>query len=153
MVGTGNRSVGRSRSVPQASSDEIHRRMSTQRRRDTAPELAIRRILHARGHRYRVDFPLPGLRRRADLAFTRSRLIVFVDGCYWHLCPLHRTLPKRNAGWWLAKLEANAARDRDTDERLAAAGWNVLRVWEHEDPNEAADRVEALLTDAVPPRG
>jgi len=119
--------------------------MSAQRRRDTAPEVAVRRILHARGYRYRVDFPLLNTRRRADLAFTRQKVVVFIDGCWWHLCPLHRTLPKQNREWWQAKLEANAARDRDTDGRLAAAGWRVLRVWEHDDPVEAVGRIEAFL--------
>ncbi|EME14427.1 very short patch repair endonuclease [Rhodococcus triatomae] len=121
-------------------------RMSAQRRRDTAPELALRRELHRRGRRYRVDrAPLPGMRRRADLVFPGERVAVFVDGCFWHSCPEHATSPKNNADWWAEKLAGNVARDRDTDTRLAAAGWTVVRVWEHENPMVAADAVEAAL--------
>jgi DNA mismatch endonuclease (patch repair protein) len=94
-----------------------------------------------------VDHPLPGLpRRRADVVFTRVQVAVFVDGCFWHMCPLHRTMPQRNGAWWAQKLARNVARDKDTDERLREAGWEVVRVWEHEDPFEAADRVVALVT-------
>lgn len=104
----------------------------------------MRRLLHARGLRYRVDTaPLPGVRRRADVVFTRVRVAVFVDGCFWHLCPVHGTSPKANGAWWRDKLEANVRRDRDTDARLAEAGWVVVRVWEHEPPAAAADRVVA----------
>ncbi len=121
-------------------------RMRKQRRRDTAPEVALRRELHRRGARFFVDrAPLPGLRRRADLVFPRKRVAVYVDGCFWHSCPQHATSPKNNAQWWADKLAANVVRDRDTDARLAAAGWGVVRIWEHEDPTEAADRVQAAL--------
>lgn len=121
-------------------------RMRAQRRRDTAPEVALRRELHRRGIRFFVDrAPLPGLRRRADLVFPRKHVAVYVDGCFWHRCPQHATAPKNNAQWWSDKLAANAVRDRDTDARLAAAGWRVVRIWEHEDPAEAADRVQAAL--------
>jgi DNA mismatch endonuclease (patch repair protein) len=121
--------------------------MQRQRRTGTKPEVALRRLLHARGLRYRVDAPLPvpGIRRRADLLFTRVQVAVFVDGCYWHGCPLHGTQPKANAEWWATKLDANVARDRDTDARLAAAGWTSVRVWEHEDPRSASDRVEKIV--------
>ncbi|MGW0022053.1 very short patch repair endonuclease [Rhodococcus sp. NPDC003382] len=121
--------------------------MSRQRRRDTAPEVALRRELHRRGLRFFVDrAPLPGLRRRADLVFPRRHLAVYVDGCFWHRCPVHATDPKNNSEWWAAKLAGNVARDRDTDARLAAAGWTVVRIWEHEDPLVAADRVQNALT-------
>lgn len=122
-------------------------RMSRQRTRDTAPELALRRELHRRGARFFVDrAPLPGLRRRADLVFPRRRVAVYVDGCFWHRCPDHATDPKRNALWWAEKLDGNVARDRATDATLAESGWHVIRVWEHEDPITAADRVQAALT-------
>ncbi|WP_430335242.1 very short patch repair endonuclease [Rhodococcus sp. ACT016] len=122
-------------------------RMRKQRRRDTAPEVALRRELHRRGARFFVDrAPLPGLRRRADLVFPRKRVAVYVDGCFWHSCPQHATSPKNNAQWWADKLAANVVRDRDTDTRLEAAGWHVVRIWEHEDPTDAADRVQAALT-------
>ncbi len=116
--------------------------MLATRRRDTKPELAIRALLHRWGYRYRVDVaPVPGLRRRADILFPRVRLAVFVDGCFWHGCPIHGTWPKANAGWWRAKIEANRSRDRDTDSRLEEEGWYAVRVWEHEEPREAAERI------------
>jgi DNA mismatch endonuclease (patch repair protein) len=115
-------------------------------RKDTAPELALRRELHRRGLRYRVEVKLPEIpRRRMDIVFTRARLVVLVDGCFWHGCPLHATTAKANAGYWADKIAANQARDADTDTRLRAAGWTVLRAWEHEDPATTADRVEALI--------
>jgi DNA mismatch endonuclease (patch repair protein) len=110
-------------------------------RRSTGPELAIRRELHRRGLRFRVDHALlPG---RPDIVFTRARVVVFVDGCFWHRCPEHGTLPRNNAQWWLAKLDRNVARDRSKDSALAELGWAVIHVWEHESPEVAADRVEA----------
>lgn len=131
---------------PVASSEEVRRRMQRQARRDTKPELALRRELWRRGLRYRVDVaPISGLRRRADMVFTRARVAVYVDGCYWHSCPDHATVPKANHEWWIAKLEANVTRDRDTDARIRVVGWEVLRVWEHEPIAHAADRIEALV--------
>jgi DNA mismatch endonuclease, patch repair protein len=132
-------------SRPAASSSAALARMVRQRRRDTRPEMAIRRLLHARGMRYRVDAALPGMHRRADLLFRSSRVAVFVDGCFWHACPEHGTMPKNNAAWWSAKIAANAGRDRDTDRRLTAAGWAVLRIWEHEAPEGAADRIATTV--------
>jgi DNA mismatch endonuclease (patch repair protein) len=127
-------------------------RMSRQRSRDTAPELALRRELHRRGLRFFVDrAPLPGLRRRADLVFPRRRLAVYVDGCFWHRCPQHATDPRRNGAWWADKLAGNVARDRATDAALAEAGWRVVRIWEHESPREAADRIQRLLTEGPRP--
>lgn len=132
---------------PPPSSVAVQARFSRQKVRDTAPELALRRLLHARGLRYRVDVPpLPGLRRRADVVFTRARLAVFVDGCFWHRCPEHGTSPKNNAEWWRDKLDRNVQRDRDTDRTLTDAGWQVLRFWEHEPPGLVADRVQEAWT-------
>ncbi|OZE93218.1 very short patch repair endonuclease [Rhodococcus sp. 15-2388-1-1a] len=117
-------------------------RLSKQKRRDTKPEVALRRALHRRGLRYFVDrAPLKGMRRRADLVFPRRKVAVYVDGCFWHSCPIHATKPRNNAQWWADKLAANVTRDRDTDEKLLAEGWRIVRIWEHEDPAEAADRV------------
>lgn len=117
--------------------------MSRQRRRDTAPEVALRRELFARGLRFRIDHPLPGMsRRRGDVVFTRVRLAVFVDGCFWHACPLHATTPAARRTWWEDKLRRNVERDRDTDARLKQQGWRVMRFWEHEDPVAAAEAVE-----------
>ncbi|WP_353982188.1 very short patch repair endonuclease [Salinicola endophyticus] len=120
--------------------------MRKQRRKDTAPEIAIRRILHSQGYRYRVDFLLPDTRRRADLVFTRCKVAIFVDGCFWHSCPMHGTVPKTNTKWWVEKLARNVERDRDTDRLLKEAGWIVLRFWEHESPQAAAEEVAAVLT-------
>jgi len=89
--------------------------------------------------------PVPGLRRRADIVFTRDRVTVFVDGCFWHGCPLHMTWPVANAEWWRTKIERNRVRDRDTDDRLVDAGWTVLRSWEHEDPLRIATQIQAAL--------
>jgi DNA mismatch endonuclease, patch repair protein len=122
--------------------------MQRQRRRDTGPELLIRQLLHARGLRYRVAWPIPGLRRRTvDIAFTRARLAVFIDGCFWHGCPQHGTLPKANADWWSDKLTANRERDLTTANHLLALDWAVMRIWEHEDAGYSADRIARQLAE------
>lgn len=122
--------------------------MRSQRERDTGIELALRSTLHRRGLRFRVHRRvLPGLRREADIVFPRARLAVFVDGCFWHGCPDHATWPKHNAAFWRGKISANVERDRDTDARLEAAGWRVVRVWEHEALESAATRIARLVTD------
>jgi len=114
--------------------------------RDTLPELALRSELHRRGLRFRVDrAPLPGLRSRADIVFGPARVAVYVDGCFWHSCPEHGTMPKANAEWWDQKLKRNQERDARTNRALRDAGWEVVRIWEHEDPATAADRVEATI--------
>lgn len=131
---------------PGPSSEAVSRRMAKAARRDTAPEVLLRRELHRRGQRFRVIVPVPGRPRRTiDIAFPRQQLAVFVDGCFWHGCPEHGTAPSANAAWWTTKLSVNAARDRDTTEVLEAAGWRVLRIWEHVDPVSAADAVTAAL--------
>jgi DNA mismatch endonuclease (patch repair protein) len=108
--------------------------------------MSLRRELHRRGLRYRVDRQvLPGLPRRADIVFSSARTAVFVDGCFWHSCPEHRTSARANGAWWSEKLATNVARDRDTDRRLEEAGWTILRIWEHEDSATAADRVEIAI--------
>lgn len=118
-------------------------------RRDTGPELAVRRLLWGRGFRYRIDIaPVPGLRSRADIVFTRSRVAIYIDGCFWHGCPQHGVAPKHNADWWAAKLDATAARDRRADKVLRERGWTVVRVWEHEDPRTAAQRI-AMTVEAI----
>jgi DNA mismatch endonuclease (patch repair protein) len=122
--------------------------MERQAREDTAPEMAVRRELFRRGLRYRVHMPIvPGTgRRRVDVVFPRARVAVLVDGCFWHGCPKHGRRPsKANSAYWAEKVEQNVDRDRDTDARLVSAGWTVVRVWEHEDVNEAADRVERAV--------
>ena len=123
--------------------------MSRLGQRDTAPELALRSELHRRGLRFRVDRrPVAGIRTRADLVFPGPKVAVYVDGCFWHGCPDHGTMPKANAEFWKPKLARNQERDREIDEALAADGWTVVRVWEHEDPRAAADRVERAVRSA-----
>jgi len=125
--------------------------MIANRSRDTAPELALRRELYRRGLRYRVDasLPIPGLsRRRIDIAFLRQRVAVLVDGCFWHGCPVHGTTARTNSAYWTHKILTNRLRDVDTNARLAAAGWTVVRVWEHEvkqGTSQIADRIQGLV--------
>lgn len=120
--------------------------MQANRGRDTAPELAVRRAAHGLGLRYLVDArPLPSLNRRADLVFPRARVAVFVDGCFWHGCAEHGTTAKSNTAFWDAKIARNRARDIETNTKLAAAGWRVIRVWEHDDPADAAARVASVV--------
>ncbi|MFW0783600.1 very short patch repair endonuclease [Gordonia sp. CPCC 206044] len=139
----------RSESRPPASSASVRVRMSKQKRRDTEAELRIRRLLHARGLRFRVDTKLePDLRANADIAWRGLHVAVFIDGCFWHGCPEHATRPRANAAWWAEKLDNNIRRDRRTDAELARRGWTVMRFWEHEDPEAVADVIGARL-DAV----
>lgn len=120
--------------------------MSRQTSRDTAPEIAVRRLLHADGFRYRVNVPVPGMPRRTiDIAFSKAKIAVFMDGCFWHGCPEHATQPKANAEWWRAKLNRNVVRDRETADHLRSEGWTVFRFWEH----EAAEFVTQRITAAV----
>ena len=129
-----------------ASTPARRRIMQAIKSRDTEPELALRRNLHAMGLRYRVDRrPLPGVRRRADIVFGPAKVAVFVDGCFWHRCPHHAADPKTNSDYWVPKLERNAERDRETDFLLTEAGWLSIRIWEHEDPLVAASRVSRLV--------
>ncbi|MEV0401944.1 very short patch repair endonuclease [Actinoallomurus sp. NPDC050550] len=129
-----------------ASSAGVRKSMQSNKGRDTRPELALRRAAHALGLRYRVSVrPLPSVRRTADLVFTRAKIAVFLDGCFWHGCPEHHTVSKTNADYWAEKVVRNRERDLETDRLLAEAGWRVLRVWEHEDPAEAAVRVAELV--------
>jgi len=125
--------------------------MLAARRRDTAPERALRSALHQLGLRFRVDLsPEKGSRGRADIVFPRARLVIYVDGCYWHGCPQHATWPKANAEWWRSKIEANRARDADTDRQLRAAGWTVIRVWEHEGAAAAPHILELVSASRQP---
>lgn len=137
-----------------ASSAANRKNMQAIRNRDTKPEQAVRSFLHAAGLRYRVCArPIPDLRRTADIVFRPAKVAVFIDGCYWHGCPEHYVPPKTNQGYWSDKVVRNMTRDRDTDDRLRAAGWTVLRFWEHDSPDrcalliaqEVADRRAELL--------
>ncbi|MFE9538112.1 very short patch repair endonuclease [Streptomyces sp. NPDC006691] len=125
-----------------ASSAARRRNMQAIRSRDTKPEQLVRRLVHAKGLRYRVSArPLPELRRTADLVFRPVKVAVFIDGCYWHGCPEHYVPPKTNSGYWSDKVLRNVTRDRDTNIKLREAGWLVLRFWEHEPPEVCAQCV------------
>jgi DNA mismatch endonuclease, patch repair protein len=128
------------------SSVGVSERMSRVRRRDTAPELELRSELHRRGLRYRVDRrPLKSVPSRADLVFGPAKVAVYVDGCFWHSCPEHGTMPRSNEAFWQEKLGRNQERDAAVNELLAAEGWTVVRIWEHEEIGTAADRVEVAV--------
>lgn len=130
-----------------ASSDAVRTRMQRVARKDTAPELALRRKLYRLGMRYFIHRrPLPELRRQADIVFPRARVAVFVDGCFWHGCPEHAgNLDKTNGWFWPAKIQANRDRDVDTNVKLGEAGWLPVRIWEHECPDQAANRVSEIV--------
>ncbi len=131
---------------PWASSPAVRRVMQGNRKRDTRPEVALRRVLHAQGLRYRVAArPLTDRPWTADLVFRGARLAVFVDGCYWHGCPQHYASPRTNATYWEGKIARNRARDAQVDADLKGAGWTSLRIWEHESAGAAADRVVTIL--------
>ncbi|MDT0308361.1 very short patch repair endonuclease [Streptomyces sp. DSM 44917] len=133
--------------MPVASSPGVSARMSRQASRNTTPEVAVRRLLHATGHRYRLHRPVPGMRRRTiDIAFPGPKVAVFLDGCFWHGCPEHATHPKANKEWWREKLDRNVSRDRETTQRLTEEGWTVLRFWEHEPSDEVAARISRVVT-------
>ena len=128
------------------SSPAVSARMSRQGSRDTAPEVAVRRLLHSAGLRYRVNVPVPGMPRRTiDIVFPKAKIAIFMDGCFWHGCPQHATQPKANAEWWQTKLGKNVVRDQETTEHLRAAGWTVLRFWEHEVPASVAEEVRIAV--------
>ena len=135
--------------APVPSSENARLRMVAQARHNTSPEKVLRSELHRRGRRFRLHRrPVDGLRREADLVFTRQRVAVFVDGCFWHQCPRHGTIPKSNSEWWRRKFERTRARDSDTDRQLEEAGWKVIRIWEHEAISAAADLIERVLNDS-----
>lgn len=125
--------------------------MRANRGRDTGPELAVRKALHGMGLRYRVDHPLLfDRRRRADITFTRAKVAVFIDGCFWHGCQLHGTIPHTNSDFWSEKIERNRVRDANTTELLEAGGWVALRFWEHEDAGSVALSVARIVRDRSP---
>lgn len=132
--------------APQPSSPAASAMGRANRGRDTRPERELRSELHRRGLRFRVHRRVePPLRATVDIAFGPAAVAVFVDGCFWHRCPEHATRPKANGTWWEEKLAANVERDRRTDEALRERGWAVIRVWEHEAPDVAADRIERAV--------
>lgn len=140
------RAAAGSATTSRATSPATRRSMQANRRRDIHPELAIRRLIHARGLRHRVDTrPVPAVRYTADMIFTRPRVAVFIDGCWWHGCADHYRPPASNAAYWAGKVTRNRKRNQLVAKALTAAGWTVLRLWEHETPESAARRIEAVV--------
>ncbi len=135
-----------------ASTPSVRNAMKANRNRDTRPEVALRSAVHRLGLRYRVAVrPTPKIRRTADLVFSRARVAVFLDGCYWHGCPEHGHVPRTNSPYWSVKLASNRARDEDLNRALRDAGWEVVRVWEHEEVAAAALRIAALVHERTAP--
>ncbi|NJP46054.1 very short patch repair endonuclease [Actinacidiphila epipremni] len=129
-----------------ASSPGRRRNMQANRARDTGPELAVRKLLHAQGFRYRVHYaPLPSIRRRADIVFTRQRIAIFIDGCFWHNCPEHGHPVTVNSDYWNPKLARNHERDTETNFLLRTNGWLVLRFWAHEDAMEVCKKIASSV--------
>lgn len=120
--------------------------MRSQREFDTGIEVMLRKLLWNKGLRYRIHAQvIPGTRRKVDLVFPGAKVAVFIDGCFWHGCPRHYSAPANNNDWWLKKITINRARDIDSFKRLRAANWRVVRVWEHQDLELAAERIEKLV--------
>lgn len=131
---------------PKPSSIDASLRMAATPQRDTSAEMMVRKRLHSLGFRYHVDrLILEAPRRKADISFPRLKIAVFIDGCFWHGCPQHVTWPKKNGTFWRQKIDTNRARDQDTTKRLKALGWTVVRIWEHEDPILAANKIEKVI--------
>ena len=153
MTAAGSRTVnlggGRRVPYPEPTSDAATKIGKANRRTDTRCEVLVRSELHRRGLRFRKDLLLRvgDVRVRPDIVFTKRRLAVFIDGCFWHLCPDHAHIPRSNTSYWVPKLEANVERDRRVDAALAAHGWHALRIWEHTPPADAADRVAGALSE------
>jgi len=133
---------------PAALNEGRSRNMRANLRSNTKPEIALRSALHRLGYRYRKDHRLDlpaGVRVRPDIVFTKRKVAVFVDGCFWHVCPEHGREPKRNEWYWTPKLRRNVERDRLVDQALAGDGWQVVRIWEHESLPAAVDRVRTAI--------
>jgi DNA mismatch endonuclease (patch repair protein) len=130
-----------------AMDEATSRRMARTRGRDNGIERALRSALHRKGIRFRLHYPVPSVPRRSiDIALPARRVAIFVDGCFWHGCREHGTWPTRNAQFWREKIEANTRRDQSTDKALKNAGWCVVRVWEHDDADEAVRRIIQVIS-------
>jgi len=150
MATKSNKELQRTLRNPSPSSEAALKRMRAAKPRDTAPEKALRSALHSKGLRFRIDQkPIKELNRKADIIFRSVKVAVFVDGCFWHGCPVHGTQAKANAGFWKNKIKQNQARDLDTNMRLKKAGWRVVRIWEHEDPEKVSRKIYSLVVKRI----
>lgn len=138
---------------PEPTSAQVTVRMRRNPRSGTRPEALVRSELQRGGARFRKDLPLRLPKRvvRPDVVFTRAKLAIFIDGCFWHVCPIHGNQPRVNTRYWRSKLALNVARDRAVDEELVAAGWRVLRAWEHEPADGVAAHIMAVLAEKMCP--
>jgi DNA mismatch endonuclease (patch repair protein) len=134
---------------PHPTSAAVTTVMKANRRADTRPELVVRSLLHRRGLRFRKDLVIEvaDTRPRVDIVFPKHRVAVFIDGCFWHQCPEHGHRPRVNLGYWDKKLTRTVERDARTTAALQEAGWDVLRIWEHVPPEEAAYLIEAAIAE------
>jgi DNA mismatch endonuclease (patch repair protein) len=132
---------------PKPTSENVSKRMRRNRKVDSKPEIAVRAALHARGLRFRKNFAVRAgdVLVRPDIVFTRVHLAVFIDGCFWHRCPMHGNVPRANSHYWRPKLDRNVRRDQLVTRELEANDWRVLRVWEHEGIEDVVDRVVAAV--------
>lgn len=128
-----------------APTSPVSSRMARTRGKDNPRERELRSALHRQGLRFRIHYAIPGTKRSIDIAFTKWRLAVFCDGCFWHGCPIHATIPKTNREWWKDKIATNKARDLDTDSILTSDGWTVLRIWEHINLDDAVSLIRSQL--------
>lgn len=136
---------------PPAKSVQVSDEMRRMPEYSTGPEMLVRQAIFKSGFRYRVKYPVPGVPRRTmDIAFPGRRIAIFIDGCFWHGCSEHRSIPKNNYEWWKAKIDQNRKRDRDTDERLVSAGWSVLRYWEHDPVEKIVQELQDLIKSRPP---
>lgn len=136
----------RNTNKPAAKSETVSRAMRDMPESGTGPEILVRRLLFHSGFRYRVQYPVPGWKRRSiDIAFPGKKLAIFIDGCFWHGCSEHRNIPAHNAQWWTEKIQANRMRDEDTTLLLQEAGWQVFRFWEHDDPTRVVDCIRTFF--------
>ena len=128
---------------PKPSSKAAVNVMKANKRANTKPEVLIRTHLHRAGYRFRKDFNIKinGKNYRPDIAFTKQKVAIFIDGCFWHLCPIHGHIPKTNIHYWEPKLKKNSERDKNSNKVLRKAGWKVVRVWEHVSIKEAANSI------------
>ena len=140
-------STGVSATIRQMVGSSRSAQLRGNRRRDTGPEMRLRSLLHRAGLRFRVDRRIGAGRSapRPDIVFGPAKVAIFVDGCFWHSCPIHGSTPSVNSEYWAPKLARNRARDAENTRALEAAGWAVLRIWEHEDPSEAAQRITGVV--------